>query len=202
MRCKEAFFIVIGLIYSQTIDADNPYLKLERTYCAKADAPYETLALAKKACDEDFKCDGVYDKSCDDQDGYYLCPKVDKSLSSGSGSCVYEKIVYQAYTDGPSVKNSGYRACSDEYGNLVWAQQKCNEDANCSWLHDTYCDDRLWRFCTNVKIDGYKETGADSCSKLKGGECKDNVDWCDESFEDCDDFVKVGCPKSCKVCKG
>ena len=72
--------------------SDFSYQQLERTYCVKKGAPYDTLALAKKACDEDTTCQGVYDKSCDDQEGYYLCPKVDKSLSSASGSCVYEKI--------------------------------------------------------------------------------------------------------------
>ena len=77
---------------------------------------------------------------------------------------------YLGYTDGPSVKNSGYSVCSERYGSLEWAQEMCNKDDNCKWLHDTYCDDRFWRFCSNDKIGDY--TGmphtTDSCSKLKG----------------------------------
>ena len=77
---------------------------------------------------------------------------------------------YLGYTDGPSVKRSGFSVCSDESGTLEWAAEQCNKDDNCNWLHDAFCDNEKWRFCPNVRIEDLPDSKTDSCSKLKGNQ--------------------------------
>ena len=71
------------------------------------------------------------------------------------------------YTNGPSVKNSaGSYVCSGrKYGSLDWAKNECDKDPKCDWLHDWGCDNKNWRFCSGVQIDGHKGYGG--CSKIK-----------------------------------
>ena len=80
------------------------------------------------------------------------------------------------YVRDAPVLNSAAYVCSDEYGTLEWAKQKCNNDTNCNWLHDYDCDDSKWRFCINVSLDDhlYEGTGIEGCSKVKIGNLVQN----------------------------
>ena len=61
--------------------------------------------------------------------------------------------------------NSIPGVCSNAYGTLEWAKKQCDNDISCNWLHDYGCDDKRWRFCSNIDIGDYKGTGG--CTQIK-----------------------------------
>ena len=73
------------------------------------------------------------------------------------------------------MNDAGSHVCSsNHYGTLAWAKMKCDNDNKCKWLHRYGCDDNHWRFCSDVKIDGYiiehsTYLRAGACSKIKLG---------------------------------
>ena len=80
-------------------------------------------------------------------------------------------MYFLGYIDGPSVKNSASStACSGEYGTLDWAQKQCDNDSECTWLHDYGCDGANWRFCKKQEIHIWMDESGKSggCSKTKG----------------------------------
>jgi len=72
-----------------------------------------------------------------------------------------------AYASGPLMKNSVSGDCSTEYGTVEWAIEKCDKDPNCLFIHDYGCDDKNWRYCTNLLID--EDNQGEACSRLKSG---------------------------------
>ena len=52
---------------------------------------YNTIEKAKSACDADAGCNGVYDKKCDNDGPFELCPKNSDRIASVVKSCVWEK---------------------------------------------------------------------------------------------------------------
>ena len=59
--------------------------------------------------------------------------------------------------------------CSNEYGTLTWAIEKCDKDPNCHLIHDHSCDDANWRYCPNLLVDASRDNHGKACSKLKIG---------------------------------
>ena len=70
------------------------FTKRTNKYCYQGRYPekgYDSIEEAKNACEIDTICGKVYDRSCDDNGPFYLCPK--SSIEYGSqSSCLYEKI--------------------------------------------------------------------------------------------------------------
>ena len=73
--------------------------------------------------------------------------------------------------NGAPVLNSASQFCSNEYGTLEWAKEQCDNDIICKWLHDYACDDKSWRFCSNIDLHDYlyQGSGIEGCSKVKIG---------------------------------
>lgn len=60
-------------------------------------------------------------------------------------------------------------SCSEEYGARDWAMDQCNRNKECTHLDDWNCDDENWRYCSNVKLDDFKDSSEPikSCTLLK-----------------------------------
>jgi len=53
------------------------------------------------------------------------------------------------YYAGEAVGNGAHvGSCSGNHGSLAWAQEQCDADPACFWLHDHACNGGGWRFCT------------------------------------------------------
>ena len=67
------------------------------------------------------------------------------------------------------MRNSVSDDCSNEYGTLTWAKEKCDKDPNCHFIHDYGCDNASWRYCPNLLVDASRDNQGKACSKLKIG---------------------------------
>ena len=73
------------------------------------------------------------------------------------------------FLSGPTMPNSVSDYCSNDYGTLTWAIEKCDNDPNCEFIHDYGCDNASWRYCPNLLADANKNNQGKACSKLKKG---------------------------------
>ena len=54
---------------------------------------YDNIEKAKSACDADTDCNGVYDKKCDNDGPFELCPINSHTMPSVVESCLWEKTI-------------------------------------------------------------------------------------------------------------
>ena len=62
-------------------------------YCFTGKYPeggYDSFEEAKSACTTDVNCGMIYDRKCDNEGTFYLCPR-DSLLYRSYSSCVYKK---------------------------------------------------------------------------------------------------------------
>ena len=71
------------------------------------------------------------------------------------------------FIEGPKVQRSMYASCSDEYGSLGWAIDKCKERTSCNILNDAECDNANWRYCVGLDIADFSDTSEKSCSLIR-----------------------------------
>jgi len=101
---------------------------------------YANMAQAKKACEEDTTCFGIYDRQCDNTRGsIFLCPLGMSMKESITGSCVMEKLspndTWQQLTEThcATKKYRRFRTVDD-------AKLACMADTFCGFVFDNGCD--------------------------------------------------------------
>ena len=60
-----------------------------------------------------------------------------------------------------------YASCSDEYGSLGWAIDRCKKITGCNILNDVECDNANWRYCVGLDIADFADTSEESCSLIR-----------------------------------
>ena len=84
-----SFNILHQILLSLAIE----FVQKSNKYCYNGRYPengYDTFDEAKSSCEKDKRCGMVYDRRCDNEGTFYLCPK-DSMLYRSTSSCVFMK---------------------------------------------------------------------------------------------------------------
>ena len=83
----------VNSLFTYVIFLAVKFITSSNKYCYTGRYPengYDSFAEAKSACETDDKCGKIYDRKCDNEGTFYLCPR-DSTLYPSQSSCVYEK---------------------------------------------------------------------------------------------------------------
>ena len=85
--------MILDVVVSQNLEQVNEYDQKKDNYCSNTGngETYQTLEIAKRACDNLDKCIAIEDLDCDDNT-YKICKTTSTFESSSMGSCVYVKL--------------------------------------------------------------------------------------------------------------
>jgi len=112
-----------------------------------------------------------------------------------------------SYKDSTKIDNGAWQDCSQTTGTREWAEEMCNKDNNCQFLHDTDCDAKSFRYCSG-KLSNQPIGQAQACTYEKNIPkktiCADvyELDFCQTVVETdlCSSYGK-NCEKSCNYCQ-
>jgi hypothetical protein len=128
--------------------AGGSYTKLTRKHCARQlmsrRTSSDTLEGAKRMCDAEAGCGGVYDSDCDNDGRFYLC-RASFRPSGSRSSCVYVKNTSTDPTPPPSSGRRPDPTSAPSGGNCLASGSCSNSVAKCGHcLYSSQCEGNMY----------------------------------------------------------
>jgi hypothetical protein len=115
-------------------------------------------------------------------------------------------VAQNTYVKHHNVANANWQFCSFEFSSKEWAEEQCNADPTCTYLHDADCDGQHFRYCSDINF-SLVSTDTAACTYRK--EAPEVLDCSDKLGElDCTQILATDkcneygdqCKKTCNRC--